>query len=315
VADGATGTSGSYFDTVAGVVPVGVFGHVAVTIQGTTATVYVNGVQVAGQYFSGQGFQSSQSSLTANRSSDHGALTIGNGNTIPFTGLIDELSIYNRALTAAEIQAIYNAGSAGKCNSTQLRIIPTTGGNAGSVTAQIFGSGFQSGATVKLTGLGPDIIGSNVTQNSSTLTATFSLSGAAIGVRNIIVTNPDSTIATLPNGFTVEQGGAPQLWANVVGRNVIRIGDVETLYVIYGNLGNTDALGTRVVAYFPSAVAPNLTLGNANGVVSVVTQGKTTIVTVNIGRVPAGSTSLIPITLTASASQAPFQVQIKISGH
>ena len=32
-----------------------------------------------------------------------------------FAGLLDEVSIYNRALSAAEIQAIYSAGSAGKC--------------------------------------------------------------------------------------------------------------------------------------------------------------------------------------------------------
>ena len=32
-----------------------------------------------------------------------------------FNGLIDEVSIYNRALTAQEIQAIYNAGISGKC--------------------------------------------------------------------------------------------------------------------------------------------------------------------------------------------------------
>ena len=36
-------------------------------------------------------------------------------NTFPFIGDIDEISLYNRALSAAEIQAIYNAGSAGKC--------------------------------------------------------------------------------------------------------------------------------------------------------------------------------------------------------
>ena len=30
------------------------------------------------------------------------------------TGLIDEVEIFNRALTAAEIEAIYDAGSAGK---------------------------------------------------------------------------------------------------------------------------------------------------------------------------------------------------------
>jgi hypothetical protein len=34
-----------------------------------------------------------------------------------FNGLIDEVEIFNRALSQAEIQAIYNAGSAGKCRS------------------------------------------------------------------------------------------------------------------------------------------------------------------------------------------------------
>lgn len=32
-----------------------------------------------------------------------------------FLGLIDEVTLYNRALAAAEIQSIFNAGSAGKC--------------------------------------------------------------------------------------------------------------------------------------------------------------------------------------------------------
>jgi hypothetical protein len=45
---------------------------------------------------------------------------IGNANggqggyNVPFDGLIDELSVYNRALTQGEIQGIYNAGSDGK---------------------------------------------------------------------------------------------------------------------------------------------------------------------------------------------------------
>ena len=32
-----------------------------------------------------------------------------------FNGLIDEISLYNRALSGTEIQQIYDAGSAGKC--------------------------------------------------------------------------------------------------------------------------------------------------------------------------------------------------------
>ena len=31
----------------------------------------------------------------------------------PFTGLIDEVTFFNRALSAAEVMAIYGAGSAG----------------------------------------------------------------------------------------------------------------------------------------------------------------------------------------------------------
>jgi len=34
----------------------------------------------------------------------------------PFNGLIDEVQVYNRALTAAEVQGIYNAGSTGVCH-------------------------------------------------------------------------------------------------------------------------------------------------------------------------------------------------------
>ena len=50
---------------------------------------------------------------------DHPGLGIGNNNdgynNFPFTGDIDEVSLYNRALSPSEIQAIYNSGSAGKC--------------------------------------------------------------------------------------------------------------------------------------------------------------------------------------------------------
>ncbi len=39
-----------------------------------------------------------------------------------FNGLIDEVTLYNRALSAAEIAGIFNAGSAGKCKFTPVAI-------------------------------------------------------------------------------------------------------------------------------------------------------------------------------------------------
>lgn len=197
------------------------------------------------------------------------------------------------------------------------QIQPRAGGNAGPVSVMISGNlGFQSGATIKLTGSGPSVIGTNAALASPlALTTTFDLSGVSPGVRNLVITNPDNSVVTLPNAFTVMQGGSPQLWAQLVGLNLIRIGSPQTFYIGYGNLGSTDALGTRLIAYVPSALAPNLILGNSNGVVTMATQGSTTLIVINIGRVPASSASFIPVTLTAGASQAPFQVQIHISGH
>jgi hypothetical protein len=54
----------------------------------------------------------------------HQSLDVPGTTGIPFNGVIDELSLYNRALTAAELQAIFNAGSAGKC----LSCAPLPGG-------------------------------------------------------------------------------------------------------------------------------------------------------------------------------------------
>jgi fibronectin type 3 domain-containing protein len=76
--------------------PVGVWSHLAASYDGTTLRLYVNGTQVSSVAQSG--------ALT----NSAGALRIG-GNTVwgdeYFSGLIDEVRVYERALSAAEIQA------------------------------------------------------------------------------------------------------------------------------------------------------------------------------------------------------------------
>ncbi len=81
--------------------------HVAATWDGSFIRVYVDGVQ--------EGVVASSASLP----SDLGSVTsigawTGDGNSF-FKGRIDEVETFNRALTQSEIQAIFNAGSAGKC--------------------------------------------------------------------------------------------------------------------------------------------------------------------------------------------------------
>ncbi|WP_341716637.1 LamG-like jellyroll fold domain-containing protein [Micromonospora sp. FIMYZ51] len=78
--------------------PTNAWSHLAVTYDGSTARLYVNGTRVA------------QTSLTGALDVDGGAVTIG-GNEVwgeYFSGLIDEVRIYNRALDAASIQADMN---------------------------------------------------------------------------------------------------------------------------------------------------------------------------------------------------------------
>ncbi len=79
--------------------------HLAMTKSGTTVVFYVDGVPYSTPPYS--------SVFTFTTSVAVGATGEGYGNS--FFGSIDDLSVYNRALTADEIQALYNASSAGKC--------------------------------------------------------------------------------------------------------------------------------------------------------------------------------------------------------
>src|ERR1041385_1571863 len=82
--------------------------HVAVTKLGTTVVFYVDGVGHSTSYAAT--FQFIFPAAVGARPD-----TLNGANNDSFFGAIDELSIYNRALTAGEIQAIFAAGSAGKC--------------------------------------------------------------------------------------------------------------------------------------------------------------------------------------------------------
>lgn len=83
------------------VLQVGVFHHVAGTYNGSVMRLFLDGVEVANVSVSG----TVGDMAFVNLSMSDEALD----------GLLDEVSIYDRALTAAEILEIFAAGSAGKC--------------------------------------------------------------------------------------------------------------------------------------------------------------------------------------------------------
>ncbi len=77
--------------------------HLVATVSGTTATLYLDGSSV------GTATCSAPAS-TAFNDVRLGALngTAFGGNTRPFNGHLDEIAIYNRAITATEVSNIYN---------------------------------------------------------------------------------------------------------------------------------------------------------------------------------------------------------------
>ncbi len=95
-------------------IPYNQWKHVAATFEGSSGDmkVYIDGV-LAGQA------NTSLRPVGALDPAYDPAIGIGNhGGTsynFPFNGLIDEISLYSRALSPSEIQAIYNADEAGKC--------------------------------------------------------------------------------------------------------------------------------------------------------------------------------------------------------
>ena len=89
----------------------GIFHHVALVRLGTSVAYYIDGaVDVSTSSVGGVTEINNTADFAVGRS-----VCVGIDGTSPFTGQMDEISVYNRALSASEIAAIYQAGTAGKC--------------------------------------------------------------------------------------------------------------------------------------------------------------------------------------------------------
>jgi len=97
----------STFDRVASgsFIPLNAYTHIAGTYDGTTMRIYINGVLD----------MSKTTSIGTLNTIDTNPLRIGAGSSVPYNGAVDELEIFNRAISDTEVFNIYNAGSFGKC--------------------------------------------------------------------------------------------------------------------------------------------------------------------------------------------------------
>lgn len=141
-----------------------------------------------------------------------------------YSGLIDEIQLFNRGLTAAEVQSIYNAGSAGLALVPTVSAIspssgPATGGsqvvitgtNLASATAVKFGNNAATGFTVnsdtQITAGTPFSSGGTVDVTVTTSGGTTSGGTSAISIADqFIYTMVDQTI-TFGAAPTIAVGG------------------------------------------------------------------------------------------------------------
>ena len=210
------------------------------------------------------------------------------------------------------------------------KALPNTGGNTGSLAVVVSGEGFAEGATVRLTRAGEaDIIGNPVQVDvaASAIATTFDLTGRAIGLWDVVVTNPDATSKTQAAGFAIEAGRAPELWTDVLGATGIRFGRPNRYLVFFGNRSNVDALAVPLVLQIrPATVGFNLAFPIAppppqagqiptdftqEPITAVPNAGRdpnSTIIPLLLPVVPAGFSGVLDVRLTLPPGVPTFEI-------
>jgi alpha-tubulin suppressor-like RCC1 family protein len=121
------GVVGHQITSPAGLVTTGVWQHIALSYSKATGmgTIYLNGAVVVQQNLGSFTSQTSFTNILIGARTTYGSIA---SPSIKFAGKLDEVSVYNRALSASEIQAIYNAGSVGKCAPVTTACTPPPAG-------------------------------------------------------------------------------------------------------------------------------------------------------------------------------------------
>jgi choice-of-anchor C domain-containing protein len=162
--------------TTTGTWPAGTWQHIALSWDGARYRLYVNGSEEAGLDNAFSIFDSSD------------PITLGNADGFAaggFAGLLDEPTLYNRALTPAEVTALHAARGLGKCTATYSRA------DAGPDQA------VEVAATVSLDG-----------------SASRAFDGAALAYQWTLTSRPANSTAILANpttvspSFTADKAGA-----------------------------------------------------------------------------------------------------------
>ena len=113
-------------------------------------------------------------------------------------------------------------------------------GNAEDAVLTLTGAGFDSTTTVSLMAAGGTTYQANQMQLDlpTQLSATFTAGSVPAGVYSVVVTRADGTSATLPNAFTMDQGGRVPFPRQPGVPSTLGYHIASTLYLQYSNTGD-----------------------------------------------------------------------------
>jgi len=122
-------------------------------------------------------------------------------------------------------------------------VVPSSAGNTGYATIAIVGGGLTTNASVVLSKSGnADIVADSTYIDAvGKLNARFNLQDKEIGEYTLTVNIQGQPPLVSQEFFTIEQGIAPLVWANITGNNAVLLNRWQTYTYNYGNLGNVDA--------------------------------------------------------------------------
>lgn len=166
-----------------------------------------------------------------------------------------------------------------------ISVLKSKGYNNEKVQITLSGENFRAGANVKLSKAGEnDIVAENVVvEAGNKIICTFDLSGRAIGLWDLIVTNDDEQVTTLAQGFKIE---SPLLSATQPVRSDLnpfnpRVGSTKLKYSLSQDTDITiyvfNMRGERVWQWSAPAGSPGASVGENEVVWSGITAFKSFI--------------------------------------
>ena len=191
------------FNSASGLLVAGVWQHIALTYDKTSgiAVIYVNGSAVVQTNLGSFTPQTTFTNLVIGARTTYASVTSPG---YPFSGSMDEVSLYNRALTAAEIQAIYQAGSLGKCFNPTPPVIITQPTNQ---TAYV-----GSTATFTVIAAGTPPLSYQWSFNSNNI---VNATNATLTLANVQLTNAGNYWVTVTNLYGATNSATAVLTVNV----------------------------------------------------------------------------------------------------